>query len=69
MLQLLQSKTDTRIEVLHLAPPASNDKKKNADAAIMAIVPMKNVKLTKSLGTSSKKMFKKFSIIIINIGF
>ena len=55
---------DTRIEVLHLAPPASNDKKKNADAAIMAIVPMKNVKLTRSLGTSpSKKKFKKFSII------
>ena len=53
------------IDVLHFPPPASNDKKKNTDAAIMAIVPMKNEKLTRSLGTSpNKKMFKKFSIII-----
>ena len=39
-------KPDTKIEVLHSGEVLLNSKKKNTDAAIMAIVPIKNVKAT-----------------------
>ena len=57
------------MEVLHLASTEFMDKKKKADAAIIAIVPIQKVIPTKSspAGVSPKKYikFKKFSIIII----
>jgi hypothetical protein len=60
---------ETKIEFLHLASTEFNDRKKKADAAIIAIVPIQKVIPTKSpaAGTSPKKYitFKKFSIIII----
>jgi hypothetical protein len=46
---------ETKIEFLHFASTAFNERKKNTDAAIIAIVPIKNVKPTKSVGTSLKK--------------
>jgi hypothetical protein len=39
-------KPETRTEVLHLGEVLFNSKKKKTDAAIIAIVPMKNVKAT-----------------------
>jgi hypothetical protein len=37
---------ETKTEVLHLGDVLFSSKKKNTEAAIMAIVPMKNVKAT-----------------------
>jgi hypothetical protein len=37
---------DTKTDVLHFCEVLFNSKKKKTDAAIMAIVPMKNVKAT-----------------------
>jgi hypothetical protein len=37
---------ETNTEVLHLGEVLFNSKKKNTDAAIIAIVPIKNVKAT-----------------------
>jgi hypothetical protein len=37
---------ETRTDVLHFGEVLFNSKKKNTDAAIIAIVPMKNVKAT-----------------------
>jgi hypothetical protein len=37
---------DTKTEVLHLGEVLFNSKKKKTEAAIMAIVPMKNVNAT-----------------------
>jgi hypothetical protein len=37
---------DTRTDVLHFGEVLFNSKKKNTDAAIMAIVPMKKVNAT-----------------------
>jgi hypothetical protein len=39
-------KPETRTEVLHFVGVEFNSKKKNTDAAIMAIVPIKNVNAT-----------------------
>jgi hypothetical protein len=39
-------KPETRTEVLHFGDVLFNSKKKKTDAAIMAIVPMKNVNAT-----------------------
>jgi len=37
---------ETRMDVLHWGEVLLNSKKKNTDAAIMAMVPMKNVNAT-----------------------
>ena len=42
--------------IFFLVVGLTKERKKNTDAAIKAIVPIKNVKLTKSVGTSPIKL-------------